>query len=108
MITPLILAAYILVLICVTINLVAEYARDLMMMQQNSYRVDRYLRWLKSSGDTTSYQRLIGFCVAFLVLVAFTSQLWCMVFDSSGSGASMQADENRQCSRVLLWGRSQQ
>ena len=76
MITPLILAAYILVLICVTINLITEYARDLMMMQQNSYRVDRYFRWLKSSGDTTSYQRLIGFCVAFLVLVAFTSQLW--------------------------------
>lgn len=103
MITPLILAAYILVLICVTINLVAEYARDLMMMQQNSYRVDRYLRWLKSSGDTTSYQRLIGFCVAFLVLVAFTSQLWCMVLIGLFVSGNAIYLLSRKYKKPLVW-----
>ena len=103
MITPLILAAYILVLICVTINLITEYARDLMMMQQNSYRVDRYFRWLKSSGDTTSYQRLIGFCVAFLVLVAFTSQLWCMVLIGLFVSGNAIYLLSRKYKKPLVW-----
>ena len=44
-------------------NIVAEYSRVLMMMQQNSYRPERYMRWLRSSGDSTSYPRLVGMTI---------------------------------------------
>ncbi|MDO4319202.1 MAG: UDP-N-acetylmuramoyl-tripeptide--D-alanyl-D-alanine ligase [Bacteroidales bacterium] len=48
--------------------LVTELRRDLMMFQQNSYRIDRYRRWLGESGDTTSVWRLIGLVVFFIAL----------------------------------------
>lgn len=57
-------------------NVVVELRRTAMMAQQNSYRVSRYMRWLKTSGDTTSYSRLIGFCVFFASVAAFTRQGW--------------------------------
>ncbi len=50
-------------------NLAAELWRDLMMYQQNSYRPERYRRWLKSSGDTTSGWRLCGIFVFLFVLM---------------------------------------
>ena len=40
--------------------LALELRRDLTMLQQNSYRIDRYRRWLKASGDTTSTLRLVA------------------------------------------------
>lgn len=79
MVSPFLLICYIIILTCLTVNLLAEYSRDLMMMQQNSYRNERYLRWLRSSGDTTSYTRLVGLCVAFLSLVSFMEQVSGMV-----------------------------
>ena len=55
---------------CFTIALIAavaymfmEFRRDLTMLQQNSYRNDRYMRWLKASGDTTSVMRLLSVAV---------------------------------------------
>ncbi|MDE6484322.1 MAG: UDP-N-acetylmuramoyl-tripeptide--D-alanyl-D-alanine ligase [Duncaniella sp.] len=48
------------------INVGCEFARDVMMMQQNSYRIDRYRRWLSQSGDTTSIMRLISLVVIFI------------------------------------------
>lgn len=50
----------------VIVNVGAEFARDVMMMQQNSYRIDRYRRWLSQSGDTTSYMRLIALVIVFM------------------------------------------
>lgn len=50
-------------------NLGTELRRDLMMFQQNSYRSERYRRWLKASGDTTSAWRLCGIMVFLLVLM---------------------------------------
>lgn len=49
--------------------LVIAFRRDIMYFQQNSYRGERYTKWLKQSGDTTSYTRLIGiflflFCIS--------------------------------------------
>jgi len=52
-------AALLLVLYCL------ELKRDLMMFQQNSYRLERYRRWLRASGDTTSMWRLGGLVVFF-------------------------------------------
>ena len=59
-------------------NMWAELRRDLMMMQQNSYRIDRYRRWLKSSGDTTSWPKLVGMCVLGFAAATFTQQVWGM------------------------------
>lgn len=67
-----------LIIICViaaaaaAANMVAEYIRVIMMMQQNSYRPDRYMRWLRSSGDSTSYPRIVGMLVFFGSLATFT------------------------------------
>lgn len=50
-------------------NLAVELRRDLMMFQQNSYRAERYRRWLAASGDTTSGWRLCGILIFFLALM---------------------------------------
>ena len=54
------------------VNLMAELKRDLMMMQQNSYRPERYMRWLRTSGDTTSWLRLTALVLFFLTLMPYT------------------------------------
>lgn len=51
------------------VNMACELKRDLMMLQQNSYRNERYMRWLHTSGDTTSYIRLCSY-IALLVMMA--------------------------------------
>lgn len=45
-----------------------ELRRDLMMLQQNSYRRERYMKWLRVSGDTTSISRLIALVILFISL----------------------------------------
>ena len=60
-----------LVTACAALSLAAGLRRDLMMMQQNSYRIERYRRWLRTSADTTSWPRLAGMIVALAALVAF-------------------------------------
>lgn len=52
------------------INLVYEYKRVLMMLQQNSYRNDRYMRWLRVSGDTTTIMRMFSMLVLFVSLMS--------------------------------------
>ena len=59
--------AALLTLVC----LVLEMKRDLMMLQQNSYRTERYVRWLKTSADTTSGTRLCGMVLFALCLSKF-------------------------------------
>ncbi len=55
-------------------NLWMEMCRDLMMLQQNSYRNERYTRWLKASGDTTSSWRLCGLIVFLVCLFPMASE----------------------------------
>lgn len=43
--------------------------RDLMMLQQNSYRNDRYTRWFNNSGESTRPARIMGCIALFLILV---------------------------------------
>ena len=50
------------------VNLVLELTRDIMMLQQNSYRRERYMRWLRESGDTTSWLRLVSMAVLLIAL----------------------------------------
>lgn len=46
----------------------AVYARDLMMLQQNSYRRERYYRWFSQSGESTNIGRILC-CVALLFML---------------------------------------
>ena len=48
-----------------------ELTRCLMMYQQNSYRNERYMKWLSTSGDTTSIPRLIALVLFFLSISVF-------------------------------------
>lgn len=68
-------AIFILVALLAILNVAAEFARDLMMFQQNTYRADRYGHWLNESGDTTSVPRLIGIFVFLLALAGFSFRL---------------------------------
>lgn len=49
--------------------LVPVLRRDLMMLQQNSYRNDRYTRWFNNSGESTRFPRILGCIALFLLLV---------------------------------------
>ncbi|MCM1021969.1 MAG: UDP-N-acetylmuramoyl-tripeptide--D-alanyl-D-alanine ligase [Muribaculum sp.] len=53
--------AILLLLVIAILNLALELRRDLMMLQQNSYRGERYYRWLRTSCDTTSWVRLFTY-----------------------------------------------
>ncbi|MDE6303939.1 MAG: UDP-N-acetylmuramoyl-tripeptide--D-alanyl-D-alanine ligase [Paramuribaculum sp.] len=57
-------------------NLFAELRRDLTMLQQNSYRRERYINWIKQSGDTTSTPRLLGMAVFLMSQVIWASADW--------------------------------
>lgn len=50
----------------------AELRRCLMMFQQNSYRRERYMAWLRKSGDSTSGWRLCGLIIFFIGLTPFS------------------------------------
>ena len=56
-----------------------ELKRDLMMFQQNSYRPERYRRWLSDSKDTTSMWRLAALIIFFIGLSKLSSD-WASLF----------------------------
>ncbi len=51
---------------CLTLTL----RRDLMMLQQNSYRQDRYVKWINAGGETTTFRRIFAM-IALLLPLAF-------------------------------------
>lgn len=57
--------------ICAAGLISAELKRDLMMFQQNSYRTERYKKWLRDSGDTTTFVRLIGIFIFLFSMAGF-------------------------------------
>ncbi len=58
----------IIALICCAVALVAEFSRTLMMVQQNSYRIDRYNRYLRTSRETTSMPKLLTAAMFFVCM----------------------------------------
>ncbi len=76
---------YSVILAFVAANMWVELKRDLMMMQQNSYRIERYRRWLAASGDTASLPRLLGLCVLGASLATFSSPVWGMMLTAAFS-----------------------
>ncbi|MDE5821146.1 MAG: UDP-N-acetylmuramoyl-tripeptide--D-alanyl-D-alanine ligase [Paramuribaculum sp.] len=85
------------------LNLVFELKRDLMMMQQNSYRIDRYKRWLKTSADSTSWVRLIGMCVFLFSLVSFSNGTWSMAVLAAWAGGNVIYLQSRKYKKPLVW-----
>lgn len=56
------------------------YKFQMQMMQQNSYRNDRYIKWLKTSNYNTSIGYLLNI-VTLMILIAFPYE-WCFIFAS--------------------------
>lgn len=52
-------------------NLSTELRRQLMMLQQNSYRRERYLRWLRESRDSASAWKICAAIAALAALLPF-------------------------------------
>ncbi len=52
-----------------------EFRRALMMLQQNSYRIDRYGRYLRQSGEMTSVVKLLGVIILMIALTP-TAPAW--------------------------------
>lgn len=75
-----IISALAIILICAMT--IVELRRDLMMLQQNSYRRERYLRWLKASGDTTSMMRIAGYFLFLFAMAGFNIDAATMTFIS--------------------------
>lgn len=69
------LAFYIVIALLALLNTALEYKRDLMMLQQNSYRNERYTKWLRTSGDSTSVWRLGGIIIFLFSLTGFGAEL---------------------------------
>lgn len=75
----LITALLYLTLILTTVNFVFEFKYNLQMLQQNSYRNERYMRWLNSSGDTTSINRLLTMVLIFAMLYLNNAAWLCAI-----------------------------
>lgn len=92
-----IIILYSIVAVLALANLWLEMRRDLMMLQQNSYRNERYTRWLKSSADTTSGWRLGGLVVFFICLFPMATHnaamLLVALFCGWHSGALLRAGQ---------------
>ena len=48
---------------------------ELQMMQQNSYRNDRYWRWMKNNGDSSSPRRLTLYFLLLIACTPFTPEI---------------------------------
>lgn len=66
-------------LICCAAALAAEFSRTLMTVQQNSYRIDRYWRYLKTSAETTSVVKLLVAAMFFVCLSRYTSPVVALI-----------------------------
>lgn len=85
--------------------LLIEYKRDLMMLQQNSYRINRYMRWLRISADTTSTPRIIAMLVALLALAQFAPRVWAAVIIGVFSAGSALVLFKAKYKKPLAWTR---
>lgn len=64
-----ILILLILILVTGVADMYFVYSRDLMMLQQNSYRNERYLRWFNQAKESTAMMRLFAMIAFFLMVL---------------------------------------
>ncbi|MDE6391577.1 MAG: hypothetical protein K2L26_09205 [Duncaniella sp.] len=71
-----------LTIIMAQLCLVEEFRRRLMILQQNSYRNERYRRWLDTSQDSTSVRRLVSGAVLLASLSTLSVPVvsLCLIF----------------------------
>ena len=50
------------------LDMTKVFSRDLMMLQQNSYRKERYMRWFSQSGESTGMGRILC-CIGLMFLL---------------------------------------
>lgn len=71
--------ATLVLLIIVMVVLAADtwfvYSRDMMMLQQNSYRNERYVRWFNQAKESTSTGRLFDLVAMFVLLLTNLPQV---------------------------------
>lgn len=61
-------------LILCSLALLVEFRRTLMLVQQNSYRIDRFRRSLAAMGDSTSFPKLFGMIVVLGSAIRFVPE----------------------------------
>lgn len=57
----------IIILVICGIYMLVNFKHDIHMLQQNSYRIDRYRKWINRSGDASSVTRLVNLGILFLL-----------------------------------------
>lgn len=90
-------------LVALAANLAVELKRCLMMFQQNSYRAERYGKWLSTSGDSTSWWRLGGLAILFLTLSTFGRPWMSMVLCVLFGGISFFSLTGKKYKKPLAW-----
>lgn len=63
----------IIILVICGIYMILNFRHDLHMLQQNSYRIDRYWKWLNRAGDISSSTRLVNVGLLFLLFSTLLS-----------------------------------
>lgn len=79
------------------------FARDLMMLQQNSYRNDRYVRWFNQSGESTSLGRIFCCIALFIMLATLTPALFSMWFATVIVAWQAVTLMRRRYKKPLVW-----
>lgn len=57
------------------VSMLWEYRRTLTMLQQNSYRNERFRRWMKASGDSTTIVRLLMMVAILASAATFSNRV---------------------------------
>ncbi len=83
-------------------NLYMGLRRNLMMLQQNSYRRDRFNRWIKQSGEHTSMINLIGWMVVILPFTKFCPPVFGMIIIGLYSAVSFMMLCRRKYKKPLV------
>lgn len=97
------LAISIILASCAALDLIVVLKRDLMMLQQNSYRNERYIRWFNTSSETTSPWRM-GACIAlFLLLVNNLPELLANIISAGILFANFIAFIKRKYKKPLVF-----
>lgn len=97
------LSYYIVIAALAAINIVFELHRDLMMLQQNSYRNLRYRKWLKVSSDTTSVWRLCAFVIFFMSLSGFGLDIIALPLIGLFAGSHTGVLASKKYKLPLVW-----
>ncbi len=92
-------------LILCSLALLAEFSRTLMLVQQNSYRIDRFRRSLTAMGDSSSFPKLFGIIVVLGSALRFVPDNAVLVVFSIFALAMLilRLRERRTYKHPLVW-----